>query len=84
MFWQNSNEYIGTPGIADIIMSRNRFAHFLFLTTHVTLVMTNLQSYTLATLLTTQFQSLYTLHQQVTIDEAMIPCKGRPSFKQYM
>ena len=24
IFWQNTNEYIGTPGIADI-MSRNRF-----------------------------------------------------------
>ena len=46
MFWQNSNEYIRTH-----IMSRNGFAHFLFLSAHVTLVMTNLQSYTLATLL---------------------------------
>ena len=32
----------------------------------------------------TQFEALYTLHQHVTMDEAMIPFKGRLSFKQYM
>ena len=31
-----------------------------------------------------QFSDNYTLHQLVTIDEAMIPYKGQLSFKQYM
>ena len=30
------------------------------------------------------FESEYTLHESVTIDEAMIPFKGRLSFKQYI
>jgi len=32
-------------------------------------------------LITTQFSDNYTLHQPVTIDEAMIPYKGRLAFK---
>ena len=35
-------------------------------------------------LVTTQFSENYTVHQPVTIDEAMIPYKGGLSFKQYM
>ena len=35
-------------------------------------------------LVTAEFESLYTLHQPVTIEEAMIPFKGRLGFKQYM
>ena len=35
-------------------------------------------------LVPTQFSENYTLHQPVTIDEAMIPYNGRLSFKQYM
>ena len=88
MFWQNSNEYIGTPGIANI-MSRNRseqIFHFLHLADN-TCDPGNDKLYEVrhfATLLTSQFQSLYTLHQQITIDEAMVPFKCRLSFKQYM
>ena len=89
MLWQNSNEYIGTPGIANV-MSRNRFEQ-IFCLLHLadnTCDPGNDKLYKVrhfATLLTSQFRSLYTLlHQQVTIDEAMIPFKGRLSFKQYM
>ena len=35
-------------------------------------------------LVTAEFESLYTLHQQVTTDEAMIPFKGRLGIKQCM
>lgn len=35
-------------------------------------------------LFTPNFESEYTLHKEVTIDEAMIPFKGRLGFKQYM
>lgn len=35
-------------------------------------------------LVTAEFESLYTLHQPVIIDETMIPFKGRLGFKQYM
>ena len=31
-----------------------------------------------------KFESAYTTHQEVSIDEAMIPFQGRLSFKQYM
>ena len=85
MCWQNSNEYIGTPGIANV-MSKNRFKQFFYFL-HLadnTCDPGNEKLYKIrcfATLLTSQFQSL---HQQVTIDEAMIPFKGRQSFKQYM
>ena len=84
MFWQNNNE---TPGIADI-MSINRYKHFCFL--HLadnTCDPGNHKLYKVwcfATLLTTQFQSQYTLNQQVTIDKAIISFKSRLSFKQYM
>ena len=70
-------------------MSRNRFEqifHFLHLADN-TCVPGNDKRYKVrhfATLLISQFQSLYTLHQEVTIDEAMIPFKGRLSFKQYI
>ena len=35
-------------------------------------------------LIVAQFSDNYTLHQPVTIDKAMIPYKGRLSFKQYI
>ena len=35
-------------------------------------------------LLTPRFQSQYNTHEQLNVDEAMIPFKGRLSFKQYM
>ena len=35
-------------------------------------------------LVTAGFESLYTLHQPVTTDEAIIPFKGHLGFKQYM
>ena len=35
-------------------------------------------------LLIPKFESEYTIHQECTIDEAMIPFKGRLSFKHYM
>ena len=38
----------------------------------------------LVRLLQDSFESLYNLHRQVTIDEAMIPFKGRLSIVQYM
>ena len=31
-----------------------------------------------------QFQAVYSLHRDVSIDEAMIPFKGRSSMKQYL
>ena len=90
MFLQNSNEYIGSLGIANImILSRNRFEqtfHLLHLANN-TCDPGNDKIYKVrrfATILTSQFESLYTLRQQVTIDEAVIPFKGKLSFKQYM
>ena len=70
-------------------MSRNRFEqifHFLQLADN-TCDTGNDNLYKVrrfATLLTSQYQSLDILHQQVTIDEAMILFKGRLSFKQCM
>jgi hypothetical protein len=34
--------------------------------------------------LTEQFELTYHLNEHLSIDEAMIPCKGRSSLKQYM
>ena len=93
MYWQTKNEFIGTPGIADV-MSRNRFEQiyrFLHLADSTYQIPAGEPGHDklykirqFATLLTTNFQSNYTSHQTATIDEAMIPFKGRLSFKQYM
>ena len=88
MYWQSDCNLIETPGVSSI-MSRVRFEQiFRFL--HLA---DNLQDpgndklfkvRCFVDLVTNQFQANYTLHQAVTIDEAMIPFKGRLTFKQYM
>ena len=88
MYWQVANEHIKTPGISRII-GKTKFEQifrFLHLADN-TQDPGNDKLYKIrrfATLLKTQFEAQYTVHQHVTIDEAMIPFKGRLSFKQYM
>jgi len=93
MYWQVDDEIFGTPEISEL-MSRNRFqqiSRFLHLAD-------NSQQHPagqarhdklfkvqkLLDLITTQCAANYTLHQAVTVDEAMIPFKGGLNFKQYM
>ena len=93
MYWQVDEEILSTPGISEI-MSRDKFLQiyrFLHLAD-------NRQQHpvghprhdklfkvrNLLNLVTAQCASNYTSHQAVTVDEAMIPFKGRLNFKQYM
>ena len=88
MYWQHEHDLIEIPGVSSI-MSRVKFEQIfrylhlpdnsqdpgndkLFKVRHF------------VDLVTSQFLANYALHQGVTIDEAMIPFKGRLTFKQYM
>jgi len=93
MYWSTSalNKYISAPGISSV-MTKTAFEQiFRFL--HLVNNDEREASTTpdklfkirpLANLLLASFQSNYVPKQTVTIDEAMIPFKGRLSFKQYM
>ena len=93
MYWQIDDDLMRTPGISSI-MSRIRFQQifrFLHLADSSGQIpagqpghdkLYKVRKY--VDLITSQFSANYTLHQPVTIDEAMIPFKGRLTFKQYM
>jgi len=92
MYWQTSNVYIATYGISKV-MSRVRFEQiyrFLHLANNDDQdddpanrdKLFKIRK--LADLLVASFQRNYVPEQTITIDEAMIPFKGRLSFKQYM
>ena len=93
MYWQTKHPLVATTGISSI-MSLARFEQiyrFLLLANsdeqapagdpdHDKLFKVR----KLVDLVLPKFESEYTLHAPVTIDEAMIPFKGRLSFKQYI
>ena len=92
MYWQTSNFYIATFGISQV-MTRERFEQiyrFLHLANNDDQdddpanrdKLLKIRQF--ADLLAASFQGNYVPHSTVTIDEAMIPFKGRLSFKQYM
>ena len=93
LYWSLSHPYLVTPGISNV-MSRVRFEQifrFLHLCNNTAQVSRGQPGYDrlfkvrkLFDLITAQFESEYTLHQQCSIDEAMIPYKGRLGFKQYI
>ena len=88
MYWQTESRLLQTPGIS-LVMSRIQFEQiwqFLHLADSTqdnkTDKLFKVQHF--VDLIMIQFLENYTLHQPVTIDEAMIPYKGRLLFKQYM
>ena len=88
MYWQVENDVLRTPGISSV-MSRIQFEQiwrFLHLADNLQDDKTDklFKVRHFNDLITTQLSENYTLHQPVTIDEAIIPYKGRLSFKQYM
>ena len=93
MYWQQSHPLLTTPGVSSI-MSLVRFEQlfrFLHLANIDIQVPAGQPGYDrlykvrgLLDIVTPLFESEYSLHEQVSIDEAMIPFKGRLSFKQYM
>ena len=93
MYWQTYNNLMKTPGMS-LIMSCVCFQHifrFLHLAVRFHQILAGQPGHdklykvqTYVDLITTQFTANYTLHQPVTIDEAMIPFKGCLTFKQYM
>ena len=93
MYWQVKHPIIATVGISSI-MSRNRFQQifrFLHLADSSQQIPAGQPGHDklfkvrpfLDSVLP-KFESEYSMHQPVTIDEAMIPFKGRLSFKQYI
>ena len=93
MYWQTTNPLITTSGVSSI-MSRIRFQqifHYLHLADNAHQIPADQPGHDklykvciLLDILSRQFQSNYTPTEYVTIDEAMIPFKGRLGFKQYM
>ena len=94
MYWSKQHPIIETPGISNV-MSRNRFQQ-IFRFFHLTSSSVQVHSVghpgydrlfkvrKFLDLVCPKFENEYTPHKQVTIDEAMIPFKGRLSFKQYL
>ena len=92
MYW-SANHPLITPGISNT-MPRIRFEQilrFLHLNDNAQQVSHGQPGYDplfkvrpLLDLLSRRFESEYTTHEEVSIDEAMIPYKGRLGFKQYM
>jgi len=88
MYWSTDCEFLKTPGLS-AVMGRCTFEQiwrFLHLADNRLDDKTDrlFKVRPLLDLVTAQFSAQYTLHQPVTIDEAMIPYKGRLTFKQYM
>ena len=93
LYWQTKHPLIATTGISSV-MSLIRFEQlyrFLHLANSDDQVPAGSPGHDklfkvrrLLDLVLPKFQSEYTLHAPVTIDEAMIPFKGRLSFKQYI
>ena len=93
MYWSHKYPLINTPSIASI-MPRVRFEQlfrFLHLCSNSASVPSTLpggdrlfkvRKY--LDLITAEFETKYNMHQECTIDEAMIKFKGRLRFKQYM
>ena len=93
LYWQTSNPLISVSGITDV-MTRTRFQQifrFLHLADSSQQIPRGEPGYDklykvrkMLDILTGKFKSNYTPSDYVTIDEAMIPFKGRLGFKQYM
>ena len=93
MYWQVKHPLIATEGISSI-MSRNRFEQifrFLHLADSSQQILAGQPGHDklfkvrpFLDLVLPRFESEYVMHQPVTINEAMIPFKGRLSFKQYI
>ena len=93
MYWQVLHPILATNGMS-LIMSRIRFEqNFRFM--HLANSTLQTPAYNsehdklfkvrhFLDLVLSKFESLYTPNHAVTIDEAMIPFKGRLSFKQYI
>ena len=88
MYWQTDSNLLQTPGVSSV-MSQIQFEQiwrFLHLADNLQDDKTDklFKVRHFVDLITAQFSDNYTLHQPVTIDEAMIPYKGQLSFKQYI
>ncbi len=92
MYWSHKYPLITTPSIA-AIMPRVRFEqlfrffHFSINSTEPLIVpvadrLVKVRKF--LDLITAQFEKLYNMHQECSIDEAMIKFKGRLGFKQYL
>ena len=93
LYWTKKHSWIQTPGISDI-MSKTRFEQifrFLHLCDNSQEKAIGHPEYCrlfkvkkLLDLVQPRFDQEYNMHQECSIDEAMIPFKGRLGFKQYL
>ena len=90
LYWSNVDMHIATPGISQI-MPLVRFQQIFHLTNSQNTVLHGQPGHdrlfkvrSLLDLIVPKFGKEYTLHQHVSVDEAMIKFKGRLGFKQYM
>ena len=93
MYWQQSHPLLATVSISNAIplVRFEQIFRFLHLVDSSSLVPPSqpdgdklFKIRPLLDMVLPKFESEYELHQFITIDEAMIPFKGRLGFKQYM
>ena len=93
LYWSNIDMHIATPGISQImpLVRFQQIFRFFHLTNSENAVLHGQPGHdrlfkvrSLLDLVVPKFGEEYTLHQQVSVDEAMIKFKGRLGFKQYM
>ena len=93
LYWSQKYPEINTPGISKV-MTQKRFEQlfrFFHLADNSNQIPFGQPGHDklykvrrLLDLVSPHFEEEYTIHQECTIDEAMIPFKGRIGFKQYM
>ena len=91
-YWKNDTLYHYAPVASR--MSRNRFldiSRYLHFADNSNLAPSGSPEYNklgkiecVMKMLGEQFKTIYNLHKDISIDEAMIPFKGRSSMKQYL
>ena len=92
-YWQRTYETLFTTGVARV-MARNRFyavSRYIHVCNKINEPARNSPFYdklykirSFSDLLAQKQQSLFNIRPEVTVDEAMVPFKGRIGFKQYM
>ena len=93
MYWSTSHPFISTTGISSVmpLVRFEQIYRFLYLADSNLQVPRDQSGYDrlfkvrkFLDLVVPRFESEYNLHEQVSIDEEMIPFKRRLAFKQYM
>ena len=89
MYWQEAHPLIQQHGIPEVttLVRFQQIWRFFHLANSDNQDLDNDKFFKvrpLLDLIQPNLEGIYTMHEHVTVDEAMIPFKGRISFRQYM